>query len=65
VHGNVWDSTDKQGRDYTLSLGNKILPLSAKESARWRKAVEPVIDEFIAKTPNGAAYVNKIKQLMK
>ena len=65
VHGNVWDSTDKQGRDFTLSLGNKIIPLSAKESARWRKAVEPVIDEFIAKTPNGAAYVDKIKQLMK
>ena len=64
VHGNVWDSTDKEGREYTQSLGNKIIPLSAEESARWRKAAEPVINEFIANTPNGQAYVDKIKELM-
>jgi TRAP-type C4-dicarboxylate transport system substrate-binding protein len=64
VHGNVWDSTDEEGRKYTLSLGNKIIPLSDEESARWRQAVQPVIDEYIANTPNGKAYVDKIKELM-
>jgi TRAP-type C4-dicarboxylate transport system substrate-binding protein len=64
VHGKVWDSTDEEGRKYTLSLGNEIIPLSDEESARWRKAAEPVINDYITDTPNGDAYVNKIKELM-
>ncbi|MBU0987428.1 MAG: TRAP transporter substrate-binding protein [Proteobacteria bacterium] len=64
VHGNVWDSTDIEGRKYTLSLGNEIIALPEAENAKWRKAVEPVIDDFIKNTPNGAMYVNKIKELM-
>jgi len=65
VHGEVWDSTDQEGRKYTESLGNKIIPLSDEESARWRKAAEPVIADFIANTPDGDKYVKKIKELMK
>jgi len=65
IHGEVWDSTDLEGRKYTLSLGNEIIPLSAEESARWRKAVEPVIADFIANTPDGDVYVKKINELMK
>ncbi len=65
VHGEVWDSTDIAGREYTISLGNQIIPLSAEENDRWRKTVEPVINEFINTTPNGAAYVEKIRELMK
>jgi TRAP-type C4-dicarboxylate transport system substrate-binding protein len=65
VHGNVWDSTDIEGRKYTQSLGNEIIALSDEESARWRKAAEPVIDDFIKNTPNGRMYVDKIKELMK
>ena len=65
IHGEVWDSTDKAGREYTLSLGNEIIPLTDEESARWRKAVEPVINNFITKNPDGDKYVSKIKKLMK
>ncbi|MCG6972181.1 MAG: TRAP transporter substrate-binding protein [Desulfobacterales bacterium] len=65
IHGKVWDRTDQEGRKYTLSLGNEIIPLSDKESARWRKAVQPVIDDYIAHTPNGKTYVQKIRELMK
>jgi len=65
VHGNVWDSTDQEGRKYTLSLGNEIISLSDEESARWRKAVEPVINDYITKTPDGDKYVKKIRELMK
>jgi TRAP-type C4-dicarboxylate transport system substrate-binding protein len=64
IHGEVWDSTDKEGRDYTLSLGNQIIPLSDEENARWRKAVEPVIEDFITNTPKGGEYVSKIRELM-
>ena len=64
VHGKAWESTDKAGREFTLSLGNKIIPLSAQESERWRKAVEPVINDYIAKAPNGASNVKKVKELI-
>ena len=65
VHGEVWDTDDQEGRKYTKSLGNEIISLSDEESARWRKAVEPVIADFIANTPDGDAYVKKINALMK
>jgi TRAP-type transport system periplasmic protein len=64
VHGKAWVSTDTAGREFTLSLGNKIIPLSDEESARWRKAVEPVINDYIAKTPNGDSYVKKVEGLI-
>lgn len=47
VHGQTWNTTDVEGREYTLSLGNEIIPLSASEGKRWRQAVKPVIDEYI------------------
>jgi TRAP-type C4-dicarboxylate transport system substrate-binding protein len=65
VHGNVWDSTDQEGRKYTLSLGNEIISLSDEESARWQKAAEPVINDYIANTPDGDKYIKKIRELMK
>ena len=65
IHGKVWDSTDEEGKKYTQSLGNKTIPLSDKESARWRKAVEPVISDFMANTTDGNKHVKKIRELMK
>ncbi|GAI61578.1 unnamed protein product, partial [marine sediment metagenome] len=50
VHGKVWDTNDSEGRNYTLSLGNKIIPLSKEENARWKKAVSPIIDSYIKTT---------------
>jgi len=47
VHGKAWDDLDKEGRAYSLSLGNKIIPLSREESNRWKKAVLPVIDDYV------------------
>jgi len=64
VHGKVWDSTDQDGREYTQSLGNEIISLSEEESARWRKAVEPVINDYIANTPDGDTYVKAIRELI-
>jgi TRAP-type C4-dicarboxylate transport system substrate-binding protein len=64
VHGEVWDSTDIEGRKYTQKLGNQIITLSEEENAKWRQAAQPVIDDFIKNTPDGEMYVNKIKELM-
>ena len=64
-HGKAWDDSDKAGREFTLSKGNKIIPLSKEESARWAKATQPVIDGYIkdkgAKGLPAKAYVEFIK----
>ncbi len=46
--GDGWDSFDKIGTEFTLSKGNKIIPLSKEEDARWAKTVSPVLDEYVA-----------------
>jgi TRAP-type C4-dicarboxylate transport system substrate-binding protein len=69
VHGEQWDKDDAAGREYTLSLGNQILELSDEETARWEKAVQPIMDDYAAavsaKGLDGAAYVNTVKELIK
>lgn len=64
VHGKTWESTDKAGREFTLSRGNKLISLSKTESEKWRKAVESVIAGYSEKTPNGAANVSKVRELI-
>ncbi len=64
VHGKIWDQTDTEGREFTKSLGNELIQLSAEENARWRKAVEPVIQNYIEGTPNGKVYVDKVRSLI-
>jgi TRAP-type C4-dicarboxylate transport system substrate-binding protein len=50
VHGKEWDTSDAEGRAFTLSLGNQIIELTPQEAARWKKAVRPAIDEYIKDT---------------
>ena len=45
--GQAWDDFDKIGTEFTLSMGNKIIPLSKEEDARWAKQVQPVLDEYV------------------
>lgn len=67
-HGEAWDSNDKAGKEFTLSLGNKIIPLSKQESAQWAEAVKPVIDAYIkgaeGKGLPGKEYVGFIKGML-
>ena len=68
-HAEGWDKADEEGRAYTLSLGNKIVPLSKEESDRWAAAVRPVIDEYAQKLEEkglpGKKYVKEIQKLIK
>ncbi len=64
VHGNVWDSADDEGRKFTIGLGNELIPLSDSESDKWRNAVEPVIDAYIADNPNGGESVSRVRELI-
>ena len=67
--GAAWDSSDKAGREFTLSLGNKIFALSAEQSAVWAKAAKPVIAGYIkdkeAKGLPAKAYVDFIQEAVK
>jgi TRAP-type C4-dicarboxylate transport system substrate-binding protein len=65
IHGQAWDEADKKGRQFSLDKGNQIISLSAEESARWAKAIESVINDYIAQTPDGAANVDKVRELIK
>ncbi len=47
VHGRTWDKNDEEGRAFTLSLGNQVIPMSDAESARWKGAVQPIIDNYV------------------
>jgi TRAP-type C4-dicarboxylate transport system substrate-binding protein len=46
-HGKNWDAIDKEAYDFIDKLGNKVIPLSAEEGARWAKAVEPMFDDYV------------------
>ena len=65
VHGQTWDLTDQEGRNFTKKLGNELISLSDAESAKWRNAVEPVIENYISATPDGAKYVSTVRKLIK
>jgi TRAP-type C4-dicarboxylate transport system substrate-binding protein len=69
VHAKTWDSLDEEGKAFTLSLGNKIIPLSPAENLRWKKAVNPVITEFVtaadAKGLPGGKAVKETEKLIK
>jgi TRAP-type C4-dicarboxylate transport system substrate-binding protein len=46
-HGEAWDSSDMEGYLYSLSLGHEIIGLDSREAARWKKAVAPVVEQYI------------------
>jgi len=45
--GRCWDEIDKTGREFTLGLGNRIIPLSNEENLRWAIKVQPILDEYV------------------
>ncbi len=68
-HAAGWDKADQAGREFSLSLGNKIIPLSKEESARWAGAVAPVFDNYVktakGKGLPGDAYLDFIRKGIK
>jgi len=46
----TWDDIDKEGKDFSLKLGNKTISLPNQEGERWKKAVQPVLDDYVKMT---------------
>ncbi len=68
-HGEAWDSSDLAGLAYFMQQGNTANGLDAKEIERWKAAVVPVIDKYIAglskKNIDGAAVMKVIREALK
>jgi TRAP-type C4-dicarboxylate transport system substrate-binding protein len=68
-HGEAWDASDEEGRQFTLEQGNEIIPLSEEEQARWAEAVRPVIDEYAQSLEDkglpGKKYVEFVQKRIK
>jgi len=68
VHGKTWDDLDAEGKQYSQDLKNKMIELPAPEMARWVKAVEPVINNYVTeakkKNIDGAKNVAELRKLI-
>ncbi len=49
-HGKAWEAGAFEGINFLLEYGNTMIGIGPKESDRWRKAVKPVLDEYINDT---------------
>ena len=50
VHGETWDRVDSEGKKFTTGLGNDLIALPDAESARWTKAVKPILEAYVRET---------------
>ncbi len=68
VHGKTWDKVDVEGRKYTKELKNKIVTLSKEENKKWVKAVDSVINNYMAEAKkkgiDGKKAVAELKKLI-
>ncbi len=53
--GKAWDDAELPGLQQARELGHTIVKLAPEEKARWKKTTQPVVDAWIAATPNGKA----------
>ena len=46
-HGQAWDDSDEEGKQFFLGKGGQLIHLDDEEMARWKKAVAPIIDAYV------------------
>lgn len=49
-HGQAWDQADAEGREFVKGLKREMISLSPEEQQRWKLAVQPVLDAYVATT---------------
>jgi TRAP-type C4-dicarboxylate transport system substrate-binding protein len=66
--GEKWDASDQPGLKRAQQLKHEIVTISDAETARWRKASQPVYDEWIkeanAKGLDGAKLIAEAERLI-
>ena len=67
-HGQAWDQADEEGRAFIAELGHETITLPAEEQQRWKEAVKPILDEYLAATKEkglpGAAVLEKLNTVI-
>jgi TRAP-type transport system periplasmic protein len=46
----LWDALEKEGKEYAISKGVKVIKLSAEEQAKWNAKAQPLYDEYLKRT---------------
>lgn len=49
-HGQAWQQSEDRGIAFDKEQGNKIIEIDPEEAAKWRKTIQPVIDDYIKLT---------------
>jgi TRAP-type C4-dicarboxylate transport system substrate-binding protein len=48
-HGEAWDQADQAGREFVIGLKREFIHLPEAEQQKWKDAVKPVLDSYVAK----------------
>lgn len=64
-HGQAWDQADAEGMAFIKQLDRQVISLSPEEQQRWKKAVQPILDTYVASTKEkglpGAELLKKLQ----
>ena len=67
-HGNAWNQADAEGLEFVQGLNREIIALSADEEARWKAAVEPIVEKYLAQTAEkglpGADFLKDVQTMI-
>lgn len=65
--GEIWDTATQPARQASIDAGDEIITLSDEEVARWKVAVQPAYDAWIAEMDargyDGAALFESLKEI--
>jgi len=64
-HGEAWDTSDAEGEEFTISKGGKLITLTEQEGKKWKKAIEPVIEDYIQKTEENGLPARAVVEYIK
>ncbi len=67
-HGKAWDIADEEGLQFVQELGRTIINLSDEEKKKWKEAVQPILDEYVATTEEknfpGEEFLSDIQSML-
>jgi TRAP-type transport system periplasmic protein len=49
-HGQQWDASDNEGREFFTAKGGKFMKLDQAETANWKAAMAPIMDAYVKET---------------
>jgi TRAP-type C4-dicarboxylate transport system substrate-binding protein len=67
-HGQAWDEADREGWDFIQGLHHEVIELSEEQKEAWKKAVEPIVEEYIAAAAEkglpGKTFIEDIRKML-